>query len=51
MSEQENREYYRYRERTERNAAQTAASEAARRAHQQLAQIYAERLKAEPAEV
>ncbi len=43
MSELENREYYRQRERIEREAAKAAKSAAARRAHQEMAQSYARR--------
>jgi hypothetical protein len=41
VSELENREYYRQRERIEREAAKAAKSAAARRAHQEMAQKYA----------
>ena len=41
MSELDNREYYRQRERIEREAAKAAKSAAARRAHQEMAQTYA----------
>lgn len=44
MLDQESLEYFRKRERAERAAAKKAASEAARRAHQELAQSYAELL-------
>ena len=45
MSNQDSLEYFRRRERAERAAAKQAASEAARRIHQELAQGYAERLR------
>lgn len=45
MSHQESLEYFRRRERAERAAAKHAASEAARRVHQELAQGYAERIR------
>jgi hypothetical protein len=38
-------DYLRMRERAERAAAKNAASEAARRVHQELAQCYAEQLR------
>jgi hypothetical protein len=38
-------EYFRKREQAERDAAKNAASEAARRAHEQLAQNYSELLR------
>lgn len=41
VSELKNREYYRQRERIEREAAKAAKSAAARRAHQEMAQTYA----------
>jgi hypothetical protein len=41
VSELKNREYYRQRERVEREAAKAAKSAAARRAHQEMAQTYA----------
>jgi hypothetical protein len=42
MAEQESIEYFRRREQAEREAANQAASPAARRVHQELAQQYAE---------
>ena len=45
MIDQESQEYFRRRERAERAAAKNAVSEAARRAHQELAQSYADRLR------
>lgn len=45
MLHQESLEYFRRRERAERAAAKHAASEAARRVHQELAQEYAERIR------
>lgn len=45
MLDQESEEYLRRRERAERAAAKLASSEAARRAHQELAQEYSERLR------
>ena len=45
MVDQQSAEYFRKRERTERAAAQIAASDAARRVHQELAQSYAELLR------
>ncbi len=45
MSDQQSLEYFRRRERAERAAAKHAASEAARRIHQELAQGYAERIR------
>lgn len=38
-------DYFRRRERAERSAAKNAVSEAARRAHKELAQNYAEKLR------
>jgi hypothetical protein len=43
--DQEALEYFRRRELAERPAAKNAISQAARRAHQQLAQNYAEKLR------
>jgi len=45
MLDQDNLDYFRRRERAERAAAKNAASEAARRAHQELAQQYSELLR------
>ena len=45
MSNQDSLDYFRRRERAERAAAKQAASEAARRIHQELAQGYAKRLR------
>ena len=45
MVDQQSAEYFRERERTAREAAKTAASEAARRVHRELAQGYAELLR------
>ena len=45
MGDYETIEYFRRRERAERAAAKNAASEAARRVHQELAQSYAELLR------
>jgi hypothetical protein len=42
MADHESLDYFRRRERSERAAAKNAASEAARRVHQELAQSYAE---------
>ena len=42
MLDQDSLDYFRRRERAERAAAKHAASEAARRVHQELAQSYAE---------
>ena len=44
MLDDDSLDYFRQRERTERAAAKNAASEAARRAQQQLAQEYAQLL-------
>jgi len=43
--DQETLDYFRRRELAERSAAKNAISEAARRAHQELAQGYAEKLR------
>jgi len=43
VSELDNREYYRQRERIEREVAKAAKSTAARCAHQEMAQTYARR--------
>ena len=45
MLDEDSQDYFRRRERAERAAAKNAASEAARRAHQELAQSYAARLR------
>jgi hypothetical protein len=45
MLDQETQEYFRRRERAERAAAKSAVSDAARRAHQELAQSYADILR------
>jgi hypothetical protein len=45
MSDSESHDYFRRRERAERAAAKNAATEAARRIHQQLAQGYAALLR------
>lgn len=45
MLDQDSQNYFRQRERAERAAAKQAASDAARRAHQELAQSYAELLR------
>ena len=45
MIEQNSIEYYRRREQAERSAAKTAATKAARRVHQELAQHYAELIR------
>jgi plasmid stabilization system protein ParE len=45
MMNSEAQDYYRHRERIERAAAKAAATEAARRIHQQLAQGYAALLR------
>jgi len=45
MSNSESHDYFRRRERAERAAAKNAATEAARRIHQQLAQGYAALLR------
>lgn len=45
MLDPESEDYFRRRERAERAAAKQAVSEAARRAHQELAQEYSERLR------
>jgi hypothetical protein len=45
MPDQDSRDYFRRREQAERTAAKNAASEAARRAHQELAQGYAQLLR------
>jgi hypothetical protein len=45
MLDQASQDYFRQRERAERAAAKHAASEATRRAHQELAQNYAELLR------
>ena len=45
MIDSETSEYFRRRERAERAAAKIAATEAARRAHQELAQQYAAMLR------
>lgn len=45
MSNSESQDYFRRRERAERAAAKNAASEAARRIHQELAQSYAALLR------
>jgi len=42
MNDQQSVDYFRRRERAERAAAKNATSDAARRAHQELAQGYAE---------
>jgi hypothetical protein len=42
MQDQNSHDYFRRREQAERAAAKSAASDAARRVHQQLAQNYAE---------
>lgn len=47
MIDQESANYFRRRERAERAAAKQAASDAARRIHQELAQNYARILRAE----
>ena len=44
MLDQQSQDYFRRRERAERAAAKGASCEAARRAHQQLAQNYSELL-------
>jgi hypothetical protein len=45
MTDQKSLEYFRKREQAERDAAKSAASEAARRAHEELAENYSERLR------
>lgn len=45
MLDEEAQDYFRRRERAERAAAKCAACDAARRAHQELAQSYAELLR------
>lgn len=45
MLDQESQDYFRRRERAERAAAKSAISDAARRAHQELAQSYADLLR------
>ena len=45
MLDQATQDYFRRRERAERAAAKCAASDAARRAHQELAQNYADILR------
>ena len=45
MLDQETQDYFRRRELVERAAAKYAATDAARRAHQQLAQSYADKLR------
>jgi hypothetical protein len=45
MVDQQSVDYFRERERAERAAAKSASSDAARRAHQELAQNYAELLR------
>ena len=45
MLDQDNLDYFRRRERAERVAAKNAATEAARRAHQELALQYSELLR------
>jgi hypothetical protein len=45
MLDQDTQEYFRRRERAERAAAKSAANDAARRAHQELAQSYSDILR------
>jgi hypothetical protein len=45
MPDQESLEYFRKREQAERDAAKNAASEEARRAHEDLAENYSERVR------
>jgi hypothetical protein len=45
MLDQESQDYFRRRERAERAAAKSAASNAARRVHQELARSYSELLR------
>lgn len=45
MTDRETQDYWKRREQAERAAAKNAASEIARRVHQELAQSYADRLR------
>ena len=45
MLDRRNQDYFRMRERAERVAAESAASDVVRRVHQELAKGYAERLR------